>query len=143
MCPQCRANVPPSREMVIQLSANWKICRAIQEILKDPRPLSLDDAYVSSFMSEVDGEILRSIDDPDQQQIVLRAAIRMRLGQMEEVAALLEQAVGDSGYLLEDTGDAMDLPIEIMKAAGANNIEVGLDWLGPSPVPVPRINAKC
>jgi hypothetical protein len=46
--------------------------------------------------------------------------------------------------LLEDTeDDEMDLPMEIGKAAGANNVKVVLDWLGPRPVPVARINAKC
>lgn len=128
---------------MIQLSVNRKLCHTIQEKLNNPGPLSLDDTYISSFISEAI-ETLQSIEDPDKQQFFLRAAIQMRLGPLQESTAQLEQAVGNSEHLLEDTGDdEMDLPREISKAAGANNVEMVLDWLGPAPVPVARINAKC
>jgi hypothetical protein len=131
--------------MVIQLSVNRKLCHTMQEKLKEPGPLSLDDRFTYSFISE-GMEIIRGISDPDQQQYVLRAAIQMRLGSLLEATAKLELAIGDSEHLLQDnTGDdEMDLPREICKAAGLNNIQmVVLDWLGPPPVPAARINAKC
>jgi hypothetical protein len=145
-CPQCRTNVPPSKEMVIQLNVNRKLCNTMQEKLKEPGPLSLEeqDPYISSFLLSEGMEIIRGISNPDQQQYVLRAAIQMRLGPLLKSTAQLELAVGDSEHLLQDTGDdEMDLPREINKAAGANNVQMVLDWLGPPPVPAARINAKC
>jgi hypothetical protein len=79
--------------MVIQLSVNRQLCHTIQEKLNEPGPLSLDDTYISSFFISEGIEIIRSIHDPDQQQIVLRAAIQMRLGPLQESTAQLEQAV--------------------------------------------------
>jgi hypothetical protein len=143
-CPQCRANMPPTKEMVDQLNVNRKLCHRIEEKLSSPGPLDVEDPKFALDPEVV--QAIQSIEDPDLQQQLLRAAAQSSLEKLQEAVAQMEEGVGDVENLLQDNTEddnVDDLPDEITRAAGDNNIQSVLDWLGPPPVPTRRINAKC
>jgi len=142
-CPHCRANLPPTREMVAQLQTYRQMISSIEALLESPLPISPTDPAL--FMLRDSSLCLNfsQIEDPIEQQVFFRSAIEMRLNHSRQHVRSLEQIVGDAEQILDQNEDEVeDLPTEIGRAAAGNDVEKVLKWLGPTPVPAKRINAK-
>jgi hypothetical protein len=155
-CPQCRKGIPPTKAMLIQLSMYDHVIGATMQILDNPPyklpPLPEEDNWDEDkddygTYSEEFSRSIRILPHPQQQELLKMRLVSYVNNNKIKLEYLKEQIGpnvmdGEIDVLEEPTEYRYeDLPEEICCAAGSNNIEEVLNWLGSPPIPHKRINA--
>ena len=83
---------------------------------------------------------------PGEQQMALRIVLENIIAQTDKHIRSMEDAISNGTELMHQEENnnnkpPLELPGEIRDAAGRNDIEMVLNWLGPTPIPEERINA--
>jgi RING-type zinc-finger/Ankyrin repeats (many copies) len=158
-CPQCRANLPPTREMVAYFHRQLKFQHHLESLLTMPMipvpKFSHEPGYNDQFshvqpylgMSQQGIATIRQLDDmPELQQRLLKELFQSDLDDLTRSIDEMKHLIGDDDVDLEnlpnDPDEVEDLPKEICHAIDDGRDDVVLEWLGKPPVPAQRINGK-
>ena len=150
----CRAPIPPTREMVLQVNSVMAAAQLVQRELDSPEDISFDSHNVSMVFRDFPDELsfIKAHGNPEVQQRALRESLELYVAnatrEFQEFQAYLAEAGqnnGDPVLVVEDPAgedEVESLPVAMLEAAAAGDIDAVLEWLGPEPVPKKRINAK-
>lgn len=140
-CPECRSSIPPSREMLARLETSRSLLELLKARLNSSEPL----LPVRSLLSDM--EQIREFPEfpQEEQQDYLRLAYQKRVGEIEAYVRDIEASLGEvkDGHCLQEENVGFEiLPQEVLQAVGNNEMSKIIEWLGPPPIALERLNAR-
>ena len=160
-CPQCRQNIPPSKEMIIQMKHFEEQLAELKRQLSSSEPFVFEDAIqCGGFSKMIDHEKLQAIYEAPRQQhdAMFRMFYKELAEGFEDFIQTNKERLGlqdvDYDQLLQqlkeqnddDPKGSIHIPKDVYDVAGMDDdydIPKVLKWLGyPSRISKDRINAK-
>lgn len=146
-CPVCRANIPPTRGMVIDMEGVKQMEGCLIKALNSPGPMDIPSLLPGGNSDiTIDRKHVIRIHSlpPHEQQDALRAVYEERLRTMQCLIREFYERHGDCSKILNEVIDneGVILPTDIADKALSSNVEPVIKWLGPEPISEERINAK-
>jgi hypothetical protein len=137
-CPECRSSIPPSREMMARLETSRSLLDLLKARLNSSEPLP-----VLSLLSDM--ERIREFPQEEQQDY-LRLVYQKRVRKIEVYVRDIEASLGEvkdgHGLLQEENVSFEILPQEVLQAVGNNEMSKIVEWLGPPPIALERLNSR-
>ena len=155
-CPTCRQKIPPSKEMLHQLTGYKQRLIDLKERLNSSEPFVFDEAIQRGGYSKMVNILeIKAIEQApiELHDMMFRTCFGRVARGMEEMIQNREKKIGDysndqnqNQILLENSDEGLRIPSDIYNAAGFEEEDEdytkALEWLGPPPIPKERIDAK-